>query len=52
MSWREPDLFYGEKQPPRMCPPAKAYRPAARKAAKAYGWESMAAWVRHTHHPK
>jgi hypothetical protein len=49
MSWREPDLFYGEKQPPRVCPPVKAYRPAARTAAKAFAWESMAAWVRLMH---
>lgn len=49
MSWREPDLFYGDKQPPRTIPPMKAYRPAARKAAKPFGWESMGAWVRLMH---
>ena len=49
MSWREPDLFYGDKQPPRTIPPMKAYRPAARKAAKPFAWNSMGAWVRLMH---
>lgn len=49
MSWREPDLFYGDKQPPRTMPPMKAYRPAMRKASKAFAWESMGAWVRLMH---
>ncbi|MGK6324661.1 hypothetical protein ACMGDM_16480 [Sphingomonas sp. DT-51] len=49
MSWREPDLFYGDKQPPRTIAPIKAYRPAVRKAAKPFACDSMGAWVRLMH---
>jgi hypothetical protein len=49
VSWREPDLFYEDRQPPRTIPPMKSYRPAARKAAKPFAWESMGAWVRLMH---
>lgn len=49
MSWREPDLFYGDKEPPRSLPPMKAYRAAPRSTPKPFAWESMGTWVRHMH---
>jgi len=49
MSFRQPDLFYGERQPPRTMRPKRAYRSEERKRAKAFAWESMGAWVRHMH---
>jgi hypothetical protein len=49
MSFRQPDLFYGDRQPPRTMPPERAYRREERGKAKAFAWESMGAWVRHMH---
>lgn len=49
MSVRQPDLFYGDRQPPRSPRPERAYRPGERGKAKAFAWESMGAWVRHMH---
>ena len=49
MSWRQPDLFYGEKQPAKTLRPDRAYRSAARSAPKPFPWESMGAWVRLMH---
>jgi len=49
MSWREPDLFYGDKKPPRLLAPMRAYRADRRNAPKPFAWESMGAWVRHMH---
>jgi hypothetical protein len=49
MSWREPDLFYGDKKPPRSLAPMKAYRADRRNAPKPFAWESMGTWVRHMH---
>ncbi len=49
MSVRQPDLFYGDRQPPRSPRPERAYRPEERGKAKAFAWESMGAWVRHMH---
>lgn len=49
MSWREPDLFYGDKRPPRTLAPVKAYRAEPRSEPKPFAWESMGAWVRHMH---
>ncbi len=49
MSVRQPDLFYGDRQPPRTVKPARAYRREERGKAKAFAWESMGAWVRHMH---
>ena len=49
MSFRQPDLFYGERQPPRTMRPERAYRSEERRRAKAFAWESMGAWVRHMH---
>ncbi len=49
MSWRQPDLFCGEKQPAKPLRPDRAYRAAARSAPKPFAWESMGAWVRLMH---
>ena len=49
MSWRQPDLFCGEKQPAKTHRPDRAYRAAARSAPKPFAWESMGAWVRLMH---
>ncbi|WP_267381540.1 MULTISPECIES: hypothetical protein [unclassified Sphingomonas] len=49
MSWRQPDLFCGEKQPQRTLRPDRAYRPATWSTPKAFAWESMGAWVRLMH---
>lgn len=49
MSVRQPDLFYGDRRPPRSPRPERAYRPEERGKAKAFAWESMGAWVRHMH---
>lgn len=49
MSVRQPDLFYGDKQPPRTLRPERPYRLDGREKAKAFAWESMGAWVRHMH---
>jgi hypothetical protein len=47
MSARQPDLFYGDKAPPKTLRPARAYQPERRETAKGFAWESMGAWVRH-----
>ncbi|VXD04430.1 conserved hypothetical protein [Sphingomonas sp. T1] len=49
MSFRQPDLFYGDRRPPRTLPLERAYRREERGKAKAFAWESMGAWVRHMH---
>jgi len=49
MSVRQPDLFYGDRQPPRTLPPARSYRRDERTKAKAFACESMGAWVRYMH---
>ena len=49
MSFRQPDLFYGDCQPARTLLPERAYRREERTRAKAFAWESMGAWVRHMH---
>lgn len=49
MSFRQPDLFYGDSQPPRTLLPERAYRRGEGARAKAFAWESMGAWVRHMH---
>lgn len=49
MSQRQPDLFYGDKQPPRTMAPDRSYRPAMRQQTKPFAWETMGAWVRHMH---
>lgn len=49
MSYQQPDLFFGDKQPPRTLRPERAYRREERKRAGAFAWESMGAWVRHMH---
>lgn len=49
MSWRQPDLFCGEKQPAKTLRPDRAYHRPARTASKAFAWESMGAWVRLMH---
>ncbi|WP_242121198.1 hypothetical protein [Sphingomonas lacusdianchii] len=49
MNPRQPDLFYGDKQPPRTVPPSRAYRRPEKTKPKGYAWESMGAWVRHMH---
>lgn len=49
MSFQQPDLFYGDRQPPRTLPPERVYRREERGKAKAFAWESMGAWVRHMH---
>lgn len=47
MSARQPDLFHGDRQPPRTPPPIRSYRKTATSSAKPFPWESMAAWIRH-----
>ena len=49
MSIRQPDLFYGDKQPPRSAPPLRTYRKAEKSTPAAFAWESMASRVRHMH---
>lgn len=49
MSWRQPDLFCGEKAPRRTLRPERTYRPPARSAPRPFAWESMGAWVRLMH---
>lgn len=49
MNQRQPDLFYGDKQPPRAIPPSRTYRRPEKAKPKAYAWESMGAWVRLMH---
>lgn len=47
MSVRQPDLFFGDKRPPRSLPPERTYRTSKKSAPNAFAWESMATWVRH-----
>jgi len=47
MSIRQPDLFHGDKQPPRTPRPIRSFRRSVKSSAKAFAWESMASWVRH-----
>ncbi|MEP9404554.1 hypothetical protein [Sphingomonas sp. VNH70] len=49
MSARQPDLFFGDKRPPRCLPPERAYRRAERTVTKPYAWETMGTWVRYMH---
>ncbi len=49
MPIRQPDLFYGDKLPPRSAPPLRAYRKIEKSAPAAFAWESMGSWVRHMH---
>lgn len=49
MSWRQPDLFCGDKEPLKVRGPGRAYRPPGRSAPKPFAWESMGAWVRLMH---
>lgn len=49
MPIRQPDLFFGDKQPPRSAPPLRAYRKAEKSTPAAFAWESMGSWVRHMH---
>ena len=46
MSLRQPDLFFGDKQPPRTARPVRFYRRSTTSSAAAFAWESMGAWVR------
>lgn len=46
MSARQPDLFFGDKQPPRMVPPERAYMRPEKPRAAPYVWSSVAGWVR------
>lgn len=49
MSARQPDLFYGDKRPPRHHADHQ-YRRAEKATAKPYAWISMASWVRNIGH--
>lgn len=49
MSLRQPDLFCGDRQPPRTAKPERTYRLAEHGRPRAFPWESMGAWVRHMH---
>lgn len=49
MSARQPDLFYGDRFPPKTARPERAYLRPVKPSAKAFAWESMGAWVRHIH---
>lgn len=49
MTIRQPDLFHGDKQPPRTPPPIRAYRKAEKSQLAPFAWESMATWVRCMH---
>lgn len=49
MSARQPDLFYGDKRPPRHYADHQ-YRRPEKASAKPYAWVSMASWVRHIGH--
>lgn len=50
MSLRQPDLFFGDKSPPRTPRPERAYRRSERCSSKPFAWESMGSWVRHMNH--
>lgn len=49
MSARQPDLFYGDKTPPKHYA-ERHFRPEPKPRAKPYPWISMAAWVRQIGH--
>lgn len=49
MSVRQPDLFYGDKRPPRHHANHQ-YRRPEKTSAKPYAWVSMASWVRSIGH--
>lgn len=49
MSARQPDLFYGDKRPPRHHAEHQ-YRRPQHASAKPYAWVSMASWVRNIGH--
>ena len=49
MSARQPDLFYGDKRPPRHHADHQ-YRRPEKASARPYAWVSMASWVRHIGH--
>ena len=49
MTYRQPDLFFGDKMPPRTLRPERAYRRPEATKARPYAWESMGAWVRLMH---
>ncbi|WP_336966384.1 hypothetical protein [Sphingobium aquiterrae] len=49
MSARQPDLFYGDKRPPRHHADHQ-YRRPEKASAKPYAWVSMASWVRQVGH--
>lgn len=49
MSARQPDLFYGDKRPPRQYADHQ-YRRPVKPSAKPYAWVSMASWVRQIGH--
>ncbi|WP_174297430.1 hypothetical protein [Sphingomonas bacterium] len=49
MSWRQPDLFCGDKQPHRTLRPERIHRQPPRSAPASFAWESMGAWVRLMH---
>lgn len=46
MSACQPDLFHGDRRPPRQYADHR-YRRAEKPRARPYAWVSMAAWVRH-----
>jgi hypothetical protein len=43
---RQPDLFFGDKVPPRTVRPQRAYLAWDRTTSKSMPWASMASWVR------
>ena len=49
MSFRQPDLFYGDRKPPPTLKPERSYRRERKASAKPFAWESMGTWVRHMH---
>ncbi len=49
MSARQPDLFYGDKAPPKHYA-ERHFRPQPKPRAKPYPWVSMATWVRQIGH--
>jgi hypothetical protein len=46
MTYRDPDLFYGDKMPPKTLRPSRQYRRPASTVSKPFAWLSMASWVR------
>lgn len=49
MSARQPDLFYGDKAPPKHYA-ERHFRPQPKPSPKPYSWISMASWVRQIGH--